>query len=64
MTDERIFDEQYDKPSATVATTPPPPPEPDENIELSIENDPRDPVRTVDTGRPYRIKREWTIAHG
>lgn len=36
----------------------------EENIDIVVENDPRDVLRTVDTGRPYRDIREWTITNG
>ena len=64
MVGEPIFDEKYDKPSQTDLPSSQPASSLEEKMDIRIENDPREPVRTVNTGRPYRKNREWTIKHG
>jgi hypothetical protein len=62
---QSVFDAQIQDSSTTEATVSQNSSSVQEkNFDIVVENDPSDVLRIVDTGRPYRKIREWTIING
>lgn len=64
MDDKPIFDAEYDQPAATEAGPSMKEEVQQQEADAALRQDPRDPVKVYDTGRPYRKPREWTVING
>ena len=64
MSDKPIFDSEYDQPKATEASPPAKEEAQPESADSGLKQDSLDPVNVSDTGRPYRIMKEWPISNG